>query len=201
MVTFVKAEIAASGSKAPLAKAMALSQKSQRKLGTDAAAGTIGLAWHIKPDGTIWHNGATGGYHSYVAFRPGTKLGVVVLASGSTSYVDKLGAAALAAIAGEAVPTTLDLPPPDVAVPEKTLETYVGTYELLPKFEISISRTGGKLFGQATGQPKFRLHATSQTAFTIPVVSATVTFEVDAKHKVTALVLHQGGADHRAPRK
>jgi hypothetical protein len=57
------------------------------------------------------------------------------------------------------------------------------------------------MFAQGTGQPTFRMHATSLREFAIPVVRATVTFEVDRKGTVTGLVLHQGGADHRARRK
>jgi hypothetical protein len=69
-----------------------------------------------------------------------------------------------------------------------------------PRELIAISRTGDKLYGQATGQPRFRLHATSQRDFAVHVVPASVTFEVDAKGKVTGLVLHQNGHDQRAPR-
>ena len=44
----------------------------------------MGLAWHISPlRGTdlsaIWHNGATGGFSSFVAFEPQTGAGVVAL--------------------------------------------------------------------------------------------------------------------------
>ena len=201
MAAFVKAEIAAThGSSSPLAKAMALSQAPQRNLGVDASTGTIGLAWHIKPDGTIWHNGQTGGYHSFVGFRPGSQLGIVVLASGASEAIDKLGAAALATLAGDPVPATLGLPPPGPPVAEAVLETYAGTYVLKPTFSMTVSRTGAKLFVQATGQPRFRLHATSQTEFSLHAVAASVTFERDAKGKVTGLVLHQGGQDQRATR-
>jgi hypothetical protein len=34
----------------------------------------------------------------------------------------------------------------------------------------------------------------------VHVVPASITFEVDAKGKVTGLVLHQAGRDQRAPR-
>ena len=201
LIAFMKAELAATReAKTRLAKALALTQQPQRNLDAGGAKGKIGLAWHIRPDGTIWHNGGTGGYHSYVAFQPSRQLGVVVLANGTAQAVDKLGAAALAAISGEAVPATLDLPPPDKVVDEKTLESYVGTYPLAPAFVITISRSGAKLYGQATGQPRIRLHATSSTDFAVHVVPASITFEVDAKGKVTGLVLHQGGSDQRAPR-
>jgi len=197
---FVKAELAAS--RAPtsrLAKAMALTQAPQRNLAEDASTGKIGLGWHIKPDGLVWHNGETGGFHSYVAFQPARGLGIVVLANGSTDHVDVLGAAAMAAISGDPSPPKLDLPP-RVAVDDTTLASYVGGYAVAPGFTLTFTRSGAKLYGQLTGQPRFRLHATSQKDFALRVVTASVTFEVDAKGKVTGLVLHQNGLDHRAER-
>jgi CubicO group peptidase (beta-lactamase class C family) len=200
LVAFVKAEIAAAHDpRSRLAKAMALTQKPERNIDADGKK-RIGLGWHISPDGTIWHNGQTGGFHSFVGFLPSRQLGVVVLANGAALAIDKLGSAALDVLAGKAAPATLGLPPPDVAVDEKTLEGYVGTYPIAPIFVITISRSGGKLFGQATGQPRLRLHATSQRDFAVRIVPASVTFEVDAKGKVTGLVLHQNGRDQRAGR-
>jgi hypothetical protein len=63
LVTFVKAELAAA--KAPKsrpARAMAPTQMRSTTSARRVLPGKIGLAWHIKPDGTIWHNGETGGY-------------------------------------------------------------------------------------------------------------------------------------------
>jgi serine-type D-Ala-D-Ala carboxypeptidase/endopeptidase len=202
MVTFVEAELAASRDpKSALAKAIALTQRPYRDLGAADGAGKIGLAWHIRPDGVLWHNGQTGGYHSYVAFRPTRRVGVVVLANGATAVADKLGAAAMAAASGDTVPATLDLTGPDNAVDEKTLESYLGAYPLTPTVTVTISRVGTKLYGVVTGQARVRLHATSQRDFVVRVVPASITFEVDAKGKVTGLILHQGGVDQHAPRK
>ncbi|MVM41416.1 serine hydrolase [Spirosoma sp. HMF3257] len=80
-----------------------------------------------------------------------------------------------------------------VAVDAATLESYVGNYELAPSFSIVITRDGDKLFGQATGQPKFELFAESKTKFYLKVVDAQVTFETNDKGEVTQLILHQNG--------
>lgn len=203
LIVLVRAELAAARApKTPLAQAMALTQQPQRDLADDPGKGKIGLAWHVEHDGTLWHNGATGGYHSFVAFDPRRQLGVVVLANGAANQIDALGNAALNAVAGEPVPPTLGLPPADKPVDARTLERYVGTYALTPDVAIAITRAGGKLYGQATGQPRFRLHPTSPRDFAIRITPpASVSFEVDARGKVSALVLHQGGADQRAARK
>lgn len=53
----------------------------------------IGLAWQIerRDDSTlIWHNGATGGYRSFVALNPARKTGIVILANQSHS-LESLG--------------------------------------------------------------------------------------------------------------
>jgi CubicO group peptidase (beta-lactamase class C family) len=60
----------------------------------------MGLGWHIGRLGAmdyLWHNGATGGYCSYLALLPELKAGVVVL-SNSDKSVDGVGLQALAAL-------------------------------------------------------------------------------------------------------
>jgi D-alanyl-D-alanine-carboxypeptidase/D-alanyl-D-alanine-endopeptidase len=123
-----------------------------------------------------------------------------VLANGAAGRIDDLGNAAVNAVAGEPVPRSFNLPPPDAAVDDKILDGYVGKYPLNPAFLISITHTNHKLYAQVTGQPRIRLHAASAKDFVIHLVPASITFEVDAKGKVTGLVLHQGGQDLRAAR-
>ncbi len=85
----------------------------------------------------------------------------------------------------------------NVSVPTKTLETYVGQYELAPGFVLTIRKEGERLTGQATGQPAVRLLARSETEFTINGVEASLTFVKSQNGKVSHLVLHQNG-DHEA---
>ncbi|HYJ83484.1 MAG TPA: serine hydrolase domain-containing protein [Allosphingosinicella sp.] len=55
----------------------------------------VGLGWMTMTRGPltlVGHNGGTAGYSTYVAFNPGTRAGVVVLAnSGDFEYADKIG--------------------------------------------------------------------------------------------------------------
>jgi D-alanyl-D-alanine-carboxypeptidase/D-alanyl-D-alanine-endopeptidase len=46
---------------------------------------------------TLWHNGGTGGYRSFVGFLPGSRVGAVVL-SNSGNDVDPVGMALLKAL-------------------------------------------------------------------------------------------------------
>ena len=81
----------------------------------------------------------------------------------------------------------------DVEVPEAILDTYVGTYELVPGFNIVITREGKQLFGQATGQEKFELFAKSNVEFYLKVVNAQVLFNVNEQAAVESLTLFQNG--------
>ncbi|HEX7828351.1 MAG TPA: serine hydrolase [Thermoanaerobaculia bacterium] len=88
----------------------------------------------------------------------------------------------------------------EVALDPAILDRYPGRYQLAPAFIITITREGNSLFLQATAQPKFPMFAESEREFFLKVVDAQVTFEVDATGRATALVLHQSGADQRAPK-
>jgi CubicO group peptidase (beta-lactamase class C family) len=78
---------------------------------------------------------------------------------------------------------------------EDVLERYVGVYEIAPTFSVTITRSGGQLFGEPTGQPKLELFAESERMFFLKAVDAQVEFQTDAEGKVTGLILHQGGRD------
>jgi Domain of unknown function (DUF3471) len=52
-----------------------------------------------------------------------------------------------------------------VTVAPAILDRYVGAYELMPGFNITITRVDGGLTGQASGQSAFPLVATSDTEF------------------------------------
>ncbi|MCB0609087.1 MAG: DUF3471 domain-containing protein [Lewinella sp.] len=74
------------------------------------------------------------------------------------------------------------------------LETYVGTYNLAPGFDIEITREGTRLYGQATGQGRFELFPKSETEFYLKVVAAQVVFNTK-DGQVESLTLFQGGQE------
>lgn len=80
----------------------------------------------------------------------------------------------------------------EVQVAVNVLQTYVGTYELQPGFNLEITLEGGHLMSQATGQSRVELFAESNTKFFLKVVDAQVEFTPDADGKFD-LILHQGG--------
>ena len=74
----------------------------------------------------------------------------------------------------------------------------MGEYELTPNFKIVVTREEGRLFVQATAQPRLEVFARAETEFFLKVVDARITFVKDDSGKVTGLVLHQGGMDQKA---
>ena len=78
----------------------------------------------------------------------------------------------------EAKRTDKPLPKPAV-VDAAIFDRYVGEYELMPGFNIVITKEGGKLMGEPTGQPKLELIPESPTKFAIREVSAQVEFIVE----------------------
>jgi len=80
---------------------------------------------------------------------------------------------------------------PAVVVAGAVLDKYIGDYELMPNFVLSVKREDDHLTAQATNQPRTTLIAESPTRFRVREVPATIEFtETDG---VTSLVLHQNG--------
>jgi D-alanyl-D-alanine-carboxypeptidase/D-alanyl-D-alanine-endopeptidase len=161
---------------------------------------TIGLNWlsaHSAGDTIVWHNGGTGGYRTFVGFEPSRKIGVVVMTNSGGAGADDIGMHLL----NPAIP----LAPKPAQAKQRTaidvspslLERYVGAYQLAPEFVIQVSVRNGALYAQATGQSPLRLWAETQLDFFFKEVDAQVTFVVEGE-SVSALVLHQNGADQRA---
>ena len=176
----------------PLAAAIRLAQQPRRDAGP---LGRIGLAWMTtrSADGdVVWHNGATGGYSSFIGFNASPQYGVVLLANGyASNLLTGVGLASLS--------SALPMPPLQV-LPEATLEQYVGRYVLAPGMVFTVSRRGRQLYAQLTGQPALPVFASASDRFSYTAVQAALDFQRDARGRVVALVLHQNGQSRRAPR-
>jgi CubicO group peptidase (beta-lactamase class C family) len=85
MLTFLRANLGPA--ETPLPEAIEVSHEPRRSMGL-LSRSKIALAWIVRADGIIWHNGQTGGYHSFTGFWPGRGVGVVVLANRATEAVD-----------------------------------------------------------------------------------------------------------------
>ena len=193
MLKFVSANLGLK--KSPLLAAMQKAHQSQHDTGVPDLE--IGFGWHIlKKFGTemVWHNGGTGGYHSFIGFDQKKGKGVVVL-SNSTNDIDDIGRHLLESqypLAKFEAPKERKA----IKLDAKIFDAYIGEYQLAPTFVITISREGDQFFAQATGQDKFELFAETETNFFITVVDAQITFVKDGKGQVTHLVLHQNKVDN-----
>jgi CubicO group peptidase (beta-lactamase class C family) len=159
---------------------------------------TLGLNWHRianAGDTIVWHNGGTGGYHTFVGFNTRTRASVVML-TGSTHDNDDIPRHLIL----PALPLTNFPKHVEVKLPLDTLKGYVGTYRLAPSFAITITEEIGTLYLQATGQPRFTLHTEAMDRAFLRVVDAQIEFVRDASGKVTELILVQNGARQRAAR-
>jgi CubicO group peptidase (beta-lactamase class C family) len=155
----------------------------------------IALGWHVLTRGgqeIVWHNGGTGGYRSFVGYSPKSRSGVAIL-SNTTISVDDLGYRFLGAEAP--VPARKE-----ISVNPKLLENYTGRFQLAPGFILTITREGGRLFAQATGQVRNELFVESEKKFFLKVVDAQLTFETDEQGRAMSVTLHQGGRDMPAKR-
>lgn len=159
---------------------------------------TMGLGWHrihMEGDTLIWHNGGTGGYHSFAGFNARTKASVVLLANSSQDNDDIARHLVLPAF-----PLVKYVLRTEITLPADSLRGYVGTFRLAPTFAITITEENGALHLQATGQPKFPLFAEAMDRFFLRVVDAQIEFVRDSTGRVNELILVQNGARQRAGR-
>lgn len=176
----------------PLQAAMRLSQ--EKTMDLEKGKSAIALGWHmIFQDNKVlyWHNGATGGYSSFLGFNKKTKRGIVVLTN-SNNKIDDIGLHFL----------DRDFPLKEikevVKVKDKVLNSYVGQYQLTPQLQFDISKENLQLHVQLTGQPAFEIYPESESKFFLRVVEAQISFNKNEEGEVESLTLHQGGRDQVA---
>jgi serine-type D-Ala-D-Ala carboxypeptidase/endopeptidase len=180
--------------KTDLQPAMELARTPRHEAGSSAMQ--IGLGFHIlkKSAGDIvWHNGGTGGYHSFMGFDNKNHCGVVVL-SNSAADNDDIGFALLSRESGP--------PKQHVAInlAPGVFDAYLGRYEFTPGVALTMSRQGDRMFTQMTGQSRLEILPESETEFFLKGVDAQLTFEKDSQDHVTDVILHQNGLDQTAKR-
>ena len=146
----------------------------------------------------IEHGGGIEGFNTQLSYYPEDKLTVVVLSNQNTGATGDIASKLAALVHGEKV--ILAEERKEVAVSPAILQTYVGTYQLAPGFDIVMTLEGNQLMTQATGQPKFPVFSESDTKFFLKVVDAQLEFVKNDKGQVTDVILHQGGRDVKGPK-
>jgi CubicO group peptidase (beta-lactamase class C family) len=85
----------------------------------------------------------------------------------------------------------------EVQLPENVLEKYIGKYELMPDFIITISKKGDKIFAKTSKQPDFEIAAYGENKFFSKEFPLEFVFQSDENGRISQLIVLQGG-EHRA---
>jgi serine-type D-Ala-D-Ala carboxypeptidase/endopeptidase len=199
LMTFVAAAMGLTST--PVSADMAATLANTRP--TSSPALTQALGWeivHLPRGDIVQHGGGTGGYHTFIAFDPKAKVGVVMLTNAETvAGGDDI---ALHILTGSPV-AALPPPPPErhaISLDAKTLDALVGRYALAPQATITVIRDGDHLLAQLTGQSAFEIFPESPTEFFWKVVDAQATFVLGKDGRAETMTLHQNGRDTPAPR-
>lgn len=139
---------------------------------------------------SIRHSGGIPGFSTYMARFPDDGMTFIVLSNLQSGQSNR--------IANELARLWLGLPTPPpppvlvaVEVKPEVLDRYVGVYELMPDFNITITRAGNVLSAQATGQNAFALMPTSDTEFHFQPAGIRVVFPA-GDGPAQSFTLHQG---------
>jgi CubicO group peptidase (beta-lactamase class C family) len=156
---------AAAGGKQPLRAAMRLTQEPE----LDNKGPNEGLGWHIDAKGRYWHNGETGGFHSYIGFDPTTKRGIVILSATALMPLDNLSDVLYDVLAGKSLPavtypTAVDLAP------------LAGHYDF-QGMKIEIKIAGKRVYVEGPGEGPIRMVPLSDKAFWIQPLQSIAVFE------------------------
>jgi hypothetical protein len=182
----------------PIEDALLLAQKirHQDESGPDLSwsghGAQVCLGWFPASGGaTRWHNGQTGGYHTYLAIWPDKDCAVALFANTTWGHMTSCADSVLLMLVGEE-PHTIEYEKP-IALPREDLEAFVGEYKLPFLAKMSVTLEADGLWAQVTFQPKLRLYASSPDTFFYRAVEAEVRFEKDEQGQVSGLEIHQGG--------
>ena len=139
----------------------------------------------------IDHGGGIEGFNTEVAYYPEDQLTVIALANLNGGAPDEIANQLAAIIHGEKV--VLPSERKEVTLPKEALQLYVGTYDVAPNVEMTITLVGDHLETKLGAQPQIPIFAESPTSFFLKVVDAQLEFSQDASGKVTGVTLHQNG--------
>jgi CubicO group peptidase (beta-lactamase class C family) len=117
----------------------------------------MGMNWMrtpIKGRPVLWHEGATGGFSSFVSLDPQRQRGVVILSDTSWTSIGGLGSLGMHLV-DESLP--LGGPRKVVAAAPALLQALVGEYRLQDAMRMTLRQRGDRLFIQPEGQGEFEM--------------------------------------------
>jgi len=171
-----------------LGRAIALSQQARYRV---SGALSLGLNWHrlvMSGDTIVWHNGGTGGFHSFLGVNSRTRTAVVLLENSASNNEDLAHHILVPAMKLVTIPRRTA-----VTLPKELLGEYVGRYQVGPQFALHMTLEGDALVVQATNQPALPVFAEARDRFFYKVVDAQLEFARDSTGAVDRVILHQAG--------
>jgi CubicO group peptidase (beta-lactamase class C family) len=155
---------------------------------------SYGYGWNIDTVNghrSINHSGGIHGFNANLAILPEDSIAVILLSNINTKLLGEITDSILNILFNKvaAVPFQRVARP----VEEKILLNYVGEYTLAPDFIITATTDGGRIFVQATNQPKFEIFCERPDYFFLQRVEAQIEFKRNQAGIVDQLVLFQSG--------
>lgn len=181
----------------PLEDTLKLSMQTRHR---DPGGVVMGLGWHVASAGaTRWHNGQTGGYHTYFAIWPEGDVGVVLLANTTSGFVDRCADNVLLLMMGHD-PRGLGYQKA-IPVDRAACEELVGDYKMGLMSTLKVTLREGRMFAQMSFQPELRIYPSAPDRFFYRSVEAELIFQRDGEGAVTGLEIEQGGKTRVGKRK
>ena len=137
---------------------------------------------------TIGHDGGINGFLTQSIYLPKEDVFVAVFSNCMCNPPFEIGSKMATLAINKTIPTYTE-----IKIEAAVLESFIGEYELNPKFILTVTKEQNRLFNQATGQEKFEVFAESPTKFFLKVVDAQIEFVKDESGKVSKLILSQNG--------
>jgi CubicO group peptidase (beta-lactamase class C family) len=145
----------------------------------------------------VEHGGGIEGFNSNLMYVPDKRLCVVVLANVNGGAAGQMGQQLLDVTLGK--PVVLATERKAVSIAKEELAKFVGVYDLMPNFSLTVVQAEDGLTVQGTGQPALPMMyqgvKDEHPRFFIAAVGAEIEFVPDATGAIQSLVLHQNGAN------
>lgn len=163
-----------------------------------------GLGLYVDSQGPvkrIQHGGADLSHRSQLVFYPELDAGVTVQSNDGSFDASIAYRIAKAFLPELTPPVTASAAFDPRSYDVTRFDQFVGRYALdaAPQMVLTFSRSADSLIVQPTGQPRVQLSPTSDSAFTLRGLPASLTFHRDAQGKVTGLTWHQGSDQKASP--
>lgn len=164
------------------------------------AANDISLCWHLdKIHQMPWHNGETGGFHSFITFNPKDRFGVFAVAGSQSPLIEQVASSLVLHLLWHKPMPPIKVPI-EIRLAPEALQPLEGKYELTSQMSLTISVEGDRIYCQGTGQPRVRMYPESADSFFLKAANARLAFKRAAGDRAESLTLHQNGVDTTARR-